>query len=119
MTGPTLTTLACALRRFFAEHLPQVRGASPHTIRSYRDSLALLLRFAAVQTGRSVIQLDLDVLTPDVIVAFLYDREQAWRNRASTRNVRLAAIHAFFRFVASVHPELRIPRIVISQSTPS
>jgi integrase/recombinase XerD len=49
--------------------------------------------------------LDLDVLTPDVIVAFLSDREQARRNRASTRNVRLAAIHAFFRFVASVHPE--------------
>ena len=50
-------------------------------------------------------QLDLDALTPDVIVAFLHDREQARRNRASTRNVRLAAIHAFFRFVASVHPE--------------
>src|ERR1700739_1783593 len=26
-------------------------------------------------------------------------------NRSSTRNVRLVAVHAFFRFVASVHPE--------------
>ncbi len=42
-----ITTLACALRAFFTQHLPQVRGASPHTVRSYRDSLALLLRFAA------------------------------------------------------------------------
>ena len=66
-----LTTLACALRRFFTEHLPQVRGASPHTVRSYRDSLALLLRFAAAHASRSVAQLDLDALTPDVIVAFL------------------------------------------------
>jgi site-specific recombinase XerD len=105
MTAITPTTLACALRRFFAEHLPQVRGASLHTVRSYRDSLALLLRFAAAHAGRSVAQLDLDALTPDVIVAFLHDREQVQRNRASTRNVRLAAIHAFFRFVASVHPE--------------
>jgi site-specific recombinase XerD len=107
MTAAKLTTLACALRRFFAEHLPQVRGASPHTVRSYRDSLALLLRFAAVHAGRSVAQLDLDALMPDVIVAFLHDREQVRRNRASTRNVRLAAIHAFFRFVASIHPEHR------------
>ena len=59
MTAIKLTTLACALRRFFAEHLPQVRGASPHTVRSYRDSLALLLRFAAAHAGRSVAQLDL------------------------------------------------------------
>jgi integrase/recombinase XerD len=105
MTAGKLTTLASALRRFFAEHLRQVRRASPHTVRSYRDSLALLLRFAAAHAARSVAQLDLDALTPDVIVAFLHDREQIRRNRASTRNVRLAAIHAFFRFVASVHPE--------------
>jgi site-specific recombinase XerD len=105
MRAVRITTLAGALRGFFSQHLPQVRGASPHTVRSYRDSLALLLRFVATHVHQSVAQLDLDALTPDVIVAFLHDREQARRNRASTRNVRLAAIHAFFRFVASVHPE--------------
>ena len=105
MSAAKLTTLAGALRRFFAEHLPQVRGASSHTVRSYRDSLALLLRFAAAHAERSVAQLDLDALSPDVLVAFLHDREQVHRNRASTRNVRLAAIHAFFRFVASIHPD--------------
>ncbi len=99
------TTLASALRGFFTQHLPQVRGASPHTVRSYRDSLALLLRFAAIHGGQSVTQLDLDDLTPDVVIAFLNDSEQSRRNRSSTRNVRLAAVHAFFRFVASLHPE--------------
>jgi site-specific recombinase XerD len=105
MTARKITTLASALRGFFTQHLPQVRGASPHTVRSYRDSLALLLRFAAAHRRQSVAQLDLDALAPDVIIAFLNDREQAHRNRSSTRNVRLAAVHAFFRFVASVHPE--------------
>ena len=105
MSAAMITTLACTLRAFFTQHLPQVRGASPHTVRSYRDSLALLLRFAAAHVGRSVAQLDLDALTPDVIIAFLNDGEQARHNRSSTRNVRLAAIHAYFRFVASVHPE--------------
>jgi integrase/recombinase XerD len=105
MRAARITTLACALRSFFTQHLPEVRGASPHTVRSYRDSLVLLLRFAAAHARRSVAQLDLDAFTPDVIIAFLNDGEQARRNRSSTRNVRLAAVHAFFRFVASVHPE--------------
>jgi integrase/recombinase XerD len=105
MTAARITTLACALRGFFTQHLPQVRGASPHTVRSYRDSLALLLRFAATHSGQSVVQLDLDGLTPDVVIGFLLDSEQTRRNRSSTRNVRLAAVHAFFRFVGSVHPE--------------
>lgn len=34
-------TLAQALRRFFVEHLPGVRGASVHTVRSYRDALVV------------------------------------------------------------------------------
>jgi site-specific recombinase XerD len=105
MTAIKITTLASALRAFFTQHLPQVRGTSPHTVRSYRDSLALLLRFAATHRRQSVAQLDLDALGPDVIIAFLHDGEHTRRNRASTRNVRLAAVHAFFRFVASVHPE--------------
>lgn len=105
MSPAVITTLASALRQFFTQHLPQVRGASPHTVRSYRDSLSLLLRFAATYRGQPVAQLDLDGLTPEVIIAFLNDREQTRRNRSSTRNVRLAAVHAFFRFVASVHPE--------------
>lgn len=105
MTVIKVTTLASALRGFFTQHLPQVRGASPHTVRSYRDTFTLLLRFAATHQRQSVVQLDLDALTPDVILAFLHDREQTRRNRSSTRNVRLAAVHAFFRFIASAYPE--------------
>ncbi len=36
-TAPS-SALARALRGFFADHLPKVRGASPHTVRSYRDA---------------------------------------------------------------------------------
>jgi integrase/recombinase XerD len=99
------TTLARALRRFFAEHLPAVRGASPHTIRSYRDALALLLRFLAVRTARPVVELGLGDLDPDAVVAFLGHLEQERGNGVSTRNARLAAIHAFVRYVATQDPE--------------
>ena len=105
MSTDRISTLGRALRAFFTTHLPQVRAASPHTLRSYRDSLALLLRFVAADTRHDLAQLDLEAITPDVVVAFLHDVEHTRHNRPSTRNVRLAAVHAFFRFVAHAHPE--------------
>ncbi len=97
--------LARALRSFFSEHLPQVQGASPHTVRSYRDALALFLRFLAADRGRSVIDLDLSDFEPDAVIAFLDHLEQERANGVATRNARLAALHAFARFVAGRHPE--------------
>lgn len=98
-------TLARALRRFFAEHLPGVRGASPHTVRSYRDAWALLLRFLAARTARPVVELDLGDLDPDAVIAFLEYLEQERGNSAATRNARLAALHAFARYLATQYPE--------------
>jgi site-specific recombinase XerD len=97
--------LARALRDFFADHLPRIRGMSPHTVQSYRDSLALLLRFVAEKRGRPVAELDLDHFDPEQVVAFLRHLEEDRHNSASTRNVRLAAIHAFIRYLAARHPE--------------
>jgi integrase/recombinase XerD len=97
--------LARALHGFFSEHLSGVRGLSPHTLHSYRDSLTLLLRFVAVQCARPVAHLDVNDLTPQVIIAFLQDLEDARGNTPTTRNVRLAAIHAFFRYLAMQHAD--------------
>lgn len=97
--------LARALRDFFADHLPRLRGVSPHTVRSYRDSLALLLRFVAERRRRPVARLDLDDLEPEAVVAFLQHLEDDRHNSVSTRNVRLAALHAFVRYLAARHPE--------------
>ena len=97
--------LARALRDFFAEHLPHLRGMSPHTIHSYRDSLTLLLRFVATRYQRPVIMLDIDDIDAERVIAFLQHLEDQRGNTSSTRNVRLAAIHAFFRYLAGKHPD--------------
>ena len=104
MTAAVPNDLARALRAFFTDHLPRVRGTSPHTIQSYRDSLVLLLRFVATQTQRSVHLLDMDDLGPQPILAFLQHLEIDRHNRVATRNVRLTAIHAFFRYCAMEYP---------------
>jgi site-specific recombinase XerD len=97
--------LARALRRFLSEHMPLTRGLSPHTVRSYRDAFVLLLRFLATRHRREVVDLDITDLDPASVMAFLDDLEARRANCAATRNVRLAAIHAFARFVAAEHPE--------------
>jgi integrase/recombinase XerD len=105
MNASSPNTLGRALRGFFADYLPRVRGASPHTVRSYRDTFVLLLRFVATRKERSVPELDVDHLGPEEVLDFLHDLEVERHNIAATRNVRLAAIHAFFRYCAAEHPD--------------
>ena len=97
--------LASALRDFFGNYLPQLRGLSPHTIGSYRDSLVLLLRFVADERKRGVSQLDFEDVGALQVISFLAYLERERHNGATTRNVRLSAIHAFFRYVAARHPD--------------
>ena len=97
--------LGAVVRDYFTDHLPRLRGMSPHTIHSYRDSLVLLLRFIATLRKRPVAEIDLADLAPPEILAFLSYLERDRKNRAATRNVRLSAIHALFRFVALRNPE--------------
>jgi integrase/recombinase XerD len=97
--------LGAIIRDYFTDHLPRLRGSSPHTIHSYRDSIVLLLRFLSGQRGKAITQLDLADVDPLGILAFLSYLEKERKNGVSTRNVRLSAIHAFFHFVASRNPE--------------
>ena len=97
--------LGAVIRDYFTDHLPRLRGTSPHTIHSYRDSIVLLLRFLSQQRNKPVTALDLTDLDPPGILAFLAHLEQERNNSVSTRNVRLSAVHAFFHFVAARNPE--------------
>ena len=106
MKARSPNTLARALRDFFSEYLPRLRGMSPHTVQSYRDSLVLLLRYGASQLRHSVVDMDVKDLGPKEVMGFLNHLEQERRNAASTRNVRLAAVHAFFRYLCSANPDL-------------
>ncbi|MDA2927851.1 site-specific integrase [Acidobacteria bacterium AH-259-O06] len=105
MKAPLPNLLALTLRAFLSDHLPRLRGMSPHTIHSYRDCLVLLLRFLASHWGREPAELDLEDIGPDAVVSFLNHLETERHNTVSTRNVRLAAIHAFFRYVAAQRPD--------------
>lgn len=100
-----MSALAPTLEAFFTERLVGQRQASPHTIAAYRDTMRLLLRFAAERLGKQPSTLDLAELDAPLIAAFLDDLEHRRRNGARTRNARLAAIRSLYRFAALRHPE--------------
>lgn len=97
-------TLASLVQCFFTERLIRQQRASPHTVASYRDTFRLLLRFAQDRLGKAPATLALDDLDAAFVSAFLDHVEQHRRNSPRTRNVRLAAIHAFCRYVAISEP---------------
>lgn len=105
MRSAVPNALARAVHGFFGPYLLEQRGLSRHTVLSYRDTLALLLRFIAKTRRTDPATLDLDSLTSEVVLAFLNHLESDRHNKTSSRNVRLAAIHAFARYVSIQFPE--------------
>jgi site-specific recombinase XerD len=100
-----MSALAPTLQAFFTERLAGQRNASPNTISAYRDTLRLLLAFAARQLHCQPCELDLGDLDAGLIAAFLTHLETERGNSVKTRNARLAAIHSLYRYAALRHPE--------------
>jgi len=92
------STFSLLIQQFFGSLRTQ-RNLSPHTISAYRDTFRLLLRFLAEEQRTAIDQLTLDMLSADAVLAFLEHLENVRNNTIRTRNARLAAIHAFARFV--------------------
>lgn len=92
------------LQAFFQQWLVQQRNSSAHTVRSYRDTWRLFLRFVAQRRSRPVAQLTLSQLTADEVLAFLRHVEEERNDSIGTRNCRLAALRSFFAFVADRDP---------------
>jgi len=92
------------LQAFFTDRLLRQRRASPHTVAAYRNTFRLLLRFAATRLDRAPSRLGMADLDAAFLGQFLDHLERERGNCARSRNARLAALHAFFRYVALSEP---------------
>lgn len=99
-----MTSLAPHMEAFLREHLANHRGASQHTCDSYAYSFQALFEFAARKLKTAPAALMLEQLDATLISAFLEHLETSRRNSAETRNIRLAAIRSFFRFLQHREP---------------
>jgi site-specific recombinase XerD len=94
------------LQPFFTDRLLGQRNASSHTIASYRDTFRLLLEFAQHHLRQSPSTLAIENLDAPFIGRFLNHLEKDRGNTPRSRNIRLAAIHSFFKYVALEEPSL-------------
>jgi integrase family protein with SAM-like domain len=89
-----VTALAPAVESFFTDYLIAQRGASPHTIASYRDTLRLLFAWIREQSGTHPSDLDFADIDAATVSGFLSMLEDERHNTSRTRSQRLAAIHS-------------------------
>jgi len=96
------------LQCFFTERLLGQLGASSQTVASYRDAFRLLLRFATKRLKQAPSDLRLEDLDASLLGEFLEHLERDRRNSIRTRNNRLSALRAFFRYVSLKEPAVAL-----------
>ncbi len=99
-----MTPIALHIEMFLREHLARHRGVSQHTCDSYAYSFQSLFEFASKRFKIPPSALMLEQLDAPLVSSFLEYLETVRRNSAETRNIRLAAIRSFFRFLQHREP---------------
>jgi site-specific recombinase XerD len=98
------TDFAVCLRRFLTSYLAGLRGCSPNTIASYRDTFKLLIAWFRDERSVPPGKLTLDHIDAGAVTAFLAWLQEGRRNSVSTRNQRLAAISSFCTWMQTEDP---------------
>jgi integrase/recombinase XerD len=98
------TDFSAHLTNFLTHYLAAQRNLSPNTIMAYRDVFTLLLRFCRDVQGVALERLRLEQIDVSLVETFLDYLERERKSSPRTRNHRLAALHAFFRYVQAEEP---------------
>lgn len=102
MSEPTLMFL---LQGFFTERLARQLQASAQTVAAYRDTMKLLLLFAAHRSSKRPSRLAIEDVDAVAVGAFLDHLDNQRHNSTATRNARLSAIHSFYRYALPLIPD--------------
>jgi len=86
------------IRNFLTVFLPKQKCYSPHTIRSYRDALNLLIEFLRTEKDLSVSEITFALIDRAMICDFLDWLQEHRHCGTTTRNQRLNALKSFFRY---------------------
>jgi len=98
------TDFAFHVSRYLAEYLPGIAGLSTNTILSYRDMFKLLMQFYDDTVGIKAEKVSLNDFNVENVTRFLLWLGSSRGNSTSTRNNRLAAIHAFSKYIERCEP---------------
>jgi len=96
---------ATYLSAYFLKHMPARMGYSSNTIKSYRDTFTIFLRYCKGELKIKPEKIDFLLINRNMIEDFLSWLECQKKCSVSTRNLRLAGLHAFFRYIQLELPE--------------
>lgn len=94
------------IRDFLTSYLPRQRLCSPHTVKSYRESISLLLGFIQKKYKISLAEITFSHINATTIRDFLQWLEADRQCKSSTVNHRLACIHSFFSYAGKMDVSL-------------
>ena len=97
--------LTSCIYQFFDQYLPNIKGCSRNTVKSYRDTFALFLPFAADYHAIKIDSLSPEHLSTDLVLAFLNWLESDRHNTSRTRNQRLAVLKSLAKMIRFMYPE--------------
>ena len=89
------------IRDFLTVYLPKQKAASPHTIKSYKKTLNLLIDYTKEVMNVSTMKIDFETLTRNHLENYLDWLETTRKCSVSTRNQRLAAIKSFYTYASN------------------
>lgn len=95
---------ALLVEGFFTEYLLKERGASQHTIRSYRDTFVLLLEYLFSVKRLPPEKVRMDIMNKDLVLSFLDWLEVERHVTVRTRNQRYAVLRSFFKYLMYEDP---------------
>lgn len=97
--------LHACLCRYFTDYLPGIKGVSRQTVKAYKDTFSIFLKFSSGHLSKTVAELELKDMTPTLILSFLDYLEQQRKNSTRTRNARLVALKSFGKMLRLLYPE--------------
>ena len=92
--------LLSLLEEYFVNYLPNIKGVSHNTIKSYQYAFQLLFKYLETEKNIYLDKISFQTLSTDIIADFLLHLEQERNCSIQTRNLRRSAIVSFAKFAS-------------------
>jgi integrase/recombinase XerD len=99
------TDFARLISQFLNNYLPNEKGVSPNTIKSYTYTFMLFIKYMRDNRKVPIDRLAFVYLNKETVVGFLDWLQKERSCGDTTRNQRLAAISSFIKYAEYMHPE--------------
>ena len=86
---------------FLTVYLDGQKAVSPNTVKSYRESLNLLLNYTCEKNRINLRKLSFEHFSTEAVEGFLDYLEKVRQSSVSTRNHRLACIRSFIKYAGT------------------